>query len=261
MQLLASTTTTNLMRLRSIVFNACEFLDFPFAFGNEIKYIPRILQSQNRNWPMTWRWLPWPVERKLCHSLGHVSWQRCWKPIKTWNIFWMIFARNSHHLLTFLWKWIASISARFIFTLRSIGGICPTISFMAVNIAWKCCAHALKYNPMAKKKIAVDMWTNENTHATTFWTQKRQAQPMNESSLKGVLNVVKDCVDSARSSVRYGLTSISAAKTNSSVRCIRLARNLSKRRTLPNPEKIWYRMEWQRRANASKVSHKICQPA
>lgn len=170
---------------------------------------------QNRNWPTTWRWLPWSVERKLCHSLGDASSQRCWNEFEKSNIFWMIFARNSLHLLTLLWKWIASISARFPFALSTFVGVCAKISFVFVNITWKWSAHALKYNPMAKKKIAVDMWTNENTHAKTFWTQKRQAQPTNESSLKGVLNELENCADSLWSSIHSGPTSISAAKINS----------------------------------------------
>lgn len=201
------------------------------------KICTKILQFQNRNWPTTWRWPPLSFERKLCHSLGPASSQRCWNEFENINIFSMIFARNSLHLLTLLWKWIASISARFLFALSTFVGIFPNISFMSMNISWKWSAHALKYSPMAKKKNAVDMWTNENTHARTFWTQKRQVQPMKESSLKGVLNVGKDCVHSVWTSVHYKLTSISTAKINSSVRWIHLGRNQSKRRTLPKQQK------------------------
>lgn len=91
------------------------------------------------------------------------------------------------YLVTLLWKFNASISEHFVCCFNCFSVFSISSVFMFVKIVWKCSAHALKNSPMATKKIAVDKWMRKYASIIIFWIQARHAQPMNESSLIGVL--------------------------------------------------------------------------
>lgn len=129
------------------------------------------------------------------------------------------------HLLTFLWKWTASMSDCFICT--------SVILFTSGNVVRKCRVHALKYSPMAKKKLATVTWTNEYTLAIVIWMENRQIHPTKVSSLKGVLQSSQRLCQFAQWLFRENVTLFSVAEINVLARYARLECIQCKRRTLP----------------------------
>lgn len=160
----------------SILFNACEFGIWVFYFGSALK---------------KWKWWNLTISKpKLVSDMKAapmINWKNTVPLIKSRAVTKMLqWVRNLNilsyqsckvprHLLTFPWKWTASMSDCFIRT--------PAILSTSGNIVRKCRVHALKYSPMAKKKLATVTWTNEYTLAIVIWMQNRQIHPSKESSL------------------------------------------------------------------------------
>lgn len=99
------------------------------------------------------------------------------------------------YLFAALLKLTASIIELLICSLDSmVSCACATTttSPMFLKIVWKWLAHALKYNPIAKKNVPVVIWSVKYVHPKVIWKQNRQIQPINSSWFNGVLNICSE---------------------------------------------------------------------